>query len=533
MWFGLCAVAGAQEEAEREMVRAMVEDIRHTGRPGVAGSVLMSPSTVAAFYERRGFRPAWVERDKLDRLVDLIGLAGSEGLEPLDYHWPVVRTIRDGDFAASAGTHVDRATAELILTDALLVVVDHLRSGKVDTSTKRAAWSIPEHDAQQVLVLAEEAIEAANGRVSFARGTWYERMKEALENHRSIASAGGWPKIPDGPPIRPGNIDPRISLLAERLTASGDLGARAQQPTDGVYDDGLETAVRRFQERHGLDTDGTVGPATLRALNVPVGHRIDQLRLTLERARWVIDELPPDFVVANIAGFRLYVVRNRKMLWETRIVVGKPHQQTPVFADEIEYLVFNPDWVVPRSIAINEMLPAIRTDPSWFSSRNYELRDARGTLIDPATIDWQTITSDDFAWSLVQRPGADNALGRVKFVFPNDHAVYLHDTPERALFDAPNRTFSHGCIRVADPLQLAEVLLRPDGWDSTDVENAVLSGRTITVHLSRHLPILVLYWTASVDPDGTVRFYPDVYGRDAPLARALDERHVAGIDRRP
>lgn len=526
IWLALGAVAAAQEEADREMLRALVEDIRYAGNPGIAGSALMAPSTVAAFYEEREFRPAWVDREEIARLVDLIELARSEGLDPVDYHWPLVQSMRGGDATATGTgtvTHVDRAITELVLTDALIVVLDHLRGGKVDPVQARAAWAIPEDEARQVLALAADVLGGKVGREPFARGQWFERLRGALESHRRIASAGGWTQIPDGPPMRPGDRDGRVDLLRQRLAESGDIEGLGGRPADDLYDGRLVAAVRRFQARHGLEADGTVGAMTLAALNVPVAYRIAQLRLTLERARWVIDELPDDFIVANIAGFRAYVVRDRTVVWDTRIVVGKPYQQTPVFADAIEYLVFNPEWVVPRSIALNEMLPAIRSDPTWFATRNFELRDRRGVLVDPASIDWRTVTRASFAWSLVQRPGHDNALGRVKFVFPNEYAVYLHDTPEKDLFGAASRTFSHGCIRVAEPLTLAEILLQPDGWDRAEVESAVSSGNTVTVHLSRHMPILVLYWTASVDPDGTVHFYRDVYGRDTALARALDE----------
>ena len=521
---GLCTAALAQEEGQRETLRAMVEGIRYAGRPGMAAAGLMAPTTVAAFYERREFRPAWTDRARLQRLVALIELARTEGLDPGDYHWPSVRELLD-EGVTRAATSVEHARQELVLTDALLVVLDHLRSGKVDPSTRRAAWSIPEADEPAVLALAERISNGSDDKLPFARGAWYERLREALEGHRNAASAGGWPAIPDGPAMRPGDTDPRIPLLAERLLASGDLGARNGRPDGGRYGADLEAAVRRFQERHLLEADGVVEAATLRELNVPVEQRIGQLRLSLERARWIIDTLPDYFIVANIAGFRAYVVRDRRMTWETRIVVGKPHQQTPVFADEIEYLVFNPEWVVPRSIAVNEMLPAIRKDSSWLASRNYELRDARAALVDPAAIDWQRVSRENFTWTVVQRPGPDNALGRVKFVFPNDYAVYLHDTPEAALFGAASRTFSHGCIRVADPLRLAELLLQPEGWTREDVDSAIASGRTTTVHLTRHVPILVLYFTASVDPNGTVHFYRDVYGRDMALARALDERY--------
>lgn len=255
---------------------------------------------------------------------------------------------------------------------------------------------------------------------------------------------------------------------------------------------------------------------------MPVQRRVDQLRLTLERARWVLGGIGENFLVVNIAGFTAYLIADRQVAWETRVVVGREQQQTPVFRGDLQYIVFNPTWTVPYSIATRELLPEIKSRPDWFAKHDFDLKDAAGRMVDPSTVDWASVTRRNFNYRLVQRPGPNNALGQVKFMLPNEYAVYLHDTPARQLFGSPQRAFSHGCIRVEDPLRLAEILLASNGWDRRRIDAAIAGGTTTTTFLAEPLPVLLLYWTANVSPDGTIYFYRDVYGRDPRIAAALD-----------
>ena len=332
--------------------------------------------------------------------------------------------------------------------------------------------------------------------------------------------------MPDGNTLRSGDADDRLATIARRLEVTGDL-ASGHRPT--TYDDTLEAAVRRFQERHGIDADGIAGPATFRAMNVPVEARIDQLRVNLERARWVLDNLEDDYVIVNIAGFRASVYRDREAVWSTRVVVGRPYHKTPVFRSDMKYIVFNPTWTVPYSIATKEMLPAIRRDPNYLADRNFEVRDRGGNLVDPASIDWDSVSPRSFGYTFVQRPGLTNALGEIKFMFPNQYSVYLHDTPSKSLFDQTGRTFSHGCVRVENPFDFAEVLLGPDGWDADSVQEERMRRQTRSVHLSTPMPVLLLYWTAEVGSNGETRFYDDVYERDQAVLTALDSEYRVDI----
>ena len=252
---------------------------------------------------------------------------------------------------------------------------------------------------------------------------------------------------------------------------------------------------------------------------MPVSARIDQLRVSLERARQVFYDPESEFLVVNIAGFQLYIVRRGEIVFRTRVQVGKPYRQTPIFRAEMTYLVVNPTWTVPPTIFRQDILPAVRRDPAYLASRHIDAFDSRGVIVDPASVDW---SGRNPPYRLVQRPGADNALGRIKFMFPNEHAVYLHDTPSRDLFDRDSRAFSSGCIRVENPFELAGQLL--GGARARErLDTLVAGGKTQTVFLDKPMTVMLLYWTAEVDAAGKVSFFPDVYQRDAAVVAALAE----------
>jgi murein L,D-transpeptidase YcbB/YkuD len=313
--------------------------------------------------------------------------------------------------------------------------------------------------------------------------------------------------------------DERVPALAARLAVTGDLPpGEAADATATLYGDMLAAGVRRFQARHGLAADGVVGAATLAALNVPVAARIEHLRANLERARWVLYDPESEFLVVNIAGFQLYLVRRGEVVFRTRVQVGRPYRQTPIFKAEMTYVVVNPTWTVPPTIFRNDIVPELRRDIGYLAARNIDVFDSAGAAVDPAAVDW---SGRSLPYRLVQQPGPNNALGRIKFMFPNEHAVYLHDTPSRDLFDRDSRAFSSGCIRVEDPFELAELLLGRSERGRLDA--AVASGRTQTIFLPKPTTIMLLYWTAEVDAAGRIAFFPDVYERDAAVIAALAE----------
>ena len=353
------------------------------------------------------------------------------------------------------------------------------------------------------------AVSAAQGE-SFSSP--YLRLQGALQLYLQIADEGGWTAVPEGPTIEPGDSDSRVTALARRLMVTGDFSGWHEdgQPYDGE----LRAAVLRFQARHGLETDALVGKNTLRALNVPVEQRIEQLRLNLERTRMVFADDPRDFLLINVPAFEATLVRNGNAVVRTRVIVGETEAETPLFRAQMQQVVINPTWTVPYSIASEELLPKIQRDPGFLARGGYDVYDRDGTRVDPSQVDWASLYSNNFPYTLVQRPGNSNELGRIKFLFPNDHAVCMHDTPGKHLFARDSRALSHGCIRMDNPIGFTERVLEAEGWTRDDIVTQLETTDTVTVSLAEPIPVIVVYLTAMVDEKGTVYFYRDIYGRD-------------------
>jgi murein L,D-transpeptidase YcbB/YkuD len=315
-----------------------------------------------------------------------------------------------------------------------------------------------------------------------------------------------------------------VAALRERLRLEDDLGPAAQQDT-ALFDEAVEQAVKQFQRRHGLSVDGVVSAATRAELNVRVERRVEQLELNLERWRWLPKDLGQRHIIVNIAAFELDVVEGEAVVLSMRVVVGRPFDRTPVLSDTMRYLVLNPYWHVPRNIAVGELLPKVKRDPSYLARYKMRVFPSVGLddrEIDPTTVDWSAITPARFRFLLRQDPGPQNALGRIKFMFLNKYHVYLHDTPARPLFEEAQRDFSHGCIRIEHPIELALYLLRQDPrWNRDALLRALDEAVDRTVPLPEPIPIHLLYWTAWADADGTIQFRRDLHGRDAPLLTAL------------
>jgi murein L,D-transpeptidase YcbB/YkuD len=521
-------LAVADEVKDRNAVRVELEQLVLSGVPSNSDVSIASVNLLLEIYEKRDYLPAWNDQRQIGELLTAIRATAADGLDPSDYHLRHVELIYDELVAGRQVSPAKRAVQDLILTDSLTRLGYHQLFGKVNPYTFDSHWNfrrelndIDPATAIQSAIDSPSLTDYLNN--FFQRGWFYRKLQAALADYRQIAANGGWSSIPEGPTLKPGGSDRRVPVLARRLIITGDLAPRVGVAKLTIYDEALQQGVRRFQKRHALETDAVIGPATLRALNVPVEKRVEQLEINIERARWVLDDIEDDFVLVNIAGFQAYVLRDRKVTWETKVQVGSAFHQSPVFRDEIKFVVINPTWTVPFSIATKEILPKIKRDPNYFAKRDFDLKDNNGKFIDPASVNWEKITSRNFPFWMVQRPGPNNALGRVKVMFPNEHAVYLHDTPSKALFNKAERAFSHGCIRVENPFDFAEQLLGGDGWNQEKFQQVLDEGETKTVLLSKPMPVLLLYWTTMVDPDGVVYFYNDVYERDVRIAEALNQ----------
>ncbi len=518
-------MVAAAEATPGEALRQRVETLRAAGDDRIGAGSAPARALIASLYERRGFAPFWSDPRRADALLAAIDASSTHGLDPRDYHAELL--VRPRTSAAGDAYH-ERASAEreLLLTDAYVRLAYHLHFGKADPRALQPGWnfarSLDGADPADALSRLLAAPDPATALEDLApRLAQYRALRDALARLRAIEQRGGWPRVDDGPALETGSAGPRVQQLRERLLAGGDLPAGAG---DAGFDQDLQAAVRRFQARHGLDTDGVVGRATLAALDVPVGARIAQVRANLERLRWVARELGGDYLLVDIAGFRAELWLDHELAWQARVVVGRPYRTTPEFRAPMKYLVLNPEWNVPPTILREDVLPKVIRDPGYLGRHRMRVLDHAGRPVDPASIDWQRYRGEPrgFPYQIVQAPGQDNPLGGIKFMFPNEHAVYLHDTPTWALFDRSVRAYSSGCIRIDRPLDLAVLLLDDrQRWSREQLQQAIAAGETLTVPARRTVPVMLLYFTAVAATDGEVEFRGDLYDRDAPILRAL------------
>jgi murein L,D-transpeptidase YcbB/YkuD len=524
------AIAAADAPAENDPVAmAIASELGALMSPDVTtihGARIALQERVHEFYARRGFRPAWNNVRNAGQLRRALADSYEDGLDPDDYHLPLLKEL-SSEVSRPAATDVLRAQYDVLLTEALLRLAYHLSFGKVDPETFDAQWNYGRTLAStDVAAEVERALAAEDiyQRVEALKPTHplYVELKRELALYRA-AEPGAWPMIASGPKLEPGASDPRVPVLRARLIANGDLESNAASDSQN-YDVPLAEAVRTYQQRMGLDSDGVVGPGTVAELNVPVADRIRQLRVNLDRGRVLLQDLPEAFVVVNIAGFTVYFVRGQQIVWNARVQVGKPYRRTPIFRSEINYLVFNPTWTVPPGIIQNDILPAAQRDPQSIARKGLKVLDATGGEVAPESIDWSKYKTGYIPYTLRQDPGPSNALGRVKLMFPSPYLVYLHDTPSQVLFDRSERTFSSGCVRVEHALELAQLVLNdPDRWSKESIDRIIASGQLQNVTLKQRIPVLLAYWTTWVDPQGRMNFRRDVYGQDAKWAKALDE----------
>lgn len=527
----LTAAQGSPLSSQSAQIAMRLSELATEQRPTVRAQTIAALGVIDTFYARRGFAPAWNEPAKAQALLAAVGESGEDGLIPRDYHVTALEQLA-ADIGKSDATDHQRADFDILMTDAAIRLGYHLWFGKVDPVRFDAGWNLarrvpgldPAEEIEKALATPDLAATIQKQRPDLPL---YAGLKRELARYKAVAMRGGWKAIPSGPTLRPGQTDTRVPALRARLGMTGELPADAE-PTSAssaeIYDQALVQAVREFQTRTGSSADGVVGPATLAALNVSVDQRILQLRVNLDRGRVLLHDLPPEFVVVNIAAQEVYFARDRKVIWSSRAQVGKEYRQTPEYRSDINYLVFNPTWTVPPGIIRNDILPAARRDPSSITRKGLKVLDSSGREVAPSSVDWQRFTSGNIPYTLRQDPGPTNALGRVKFMFPNPYAVYLHDTPSRSLFANDTRTTSSGCVRVEKPMELAELLLDdPRQWSRAQIDQVVASERLRNVTLAKRVPVLLVYWTAWVDRNDVLNFRSDVYGRDAKWAKALDE----------
>ncbi len=521
----LFGVAVAQAESARFLKKHLAQ-IQQQGDYTIGGEVFIGHKLLYAIYSNNQFRLLWSRPGSVKQMFAAIRASSLEGLTPADYHLKQLQRLQE---QRESGMDYPTLLAnfDLLLTDALIRLAYDKSYGKVDPRSLHSEWNLPEKTIRRDPALVIETA-IVNGTVTETlaalspKGHIYEDLKKALARYRLIVQQGGWPVVPPGPVLKVGARGERVRALRERLFCSGELSVADRDLS--VFDASLKQAVSRFQQRHYLEADGVVGGQTLAELNTTAEAKVDQIRVNLERARWILHDIPPTVILVDIAGYTLNYYLDTNLIWETKVVVGQPYHMTPSFAADITYLVINPTWTIPRSILGREILPRLQKDSQYLGEHNLRVLDYKGNTIDASALKWQDYTGKTFPYLLRQEPGPENPLGRIKFMFPNKHAIYLHDTPGRNLFSRDRRAFSHGCIRVNDPLTLGELLLTNDGqeWDRQRIEEVVAGGKNTTVRLQTPVPVLLLYWTVNITGGKGVLFKQDIYGRDKLLLEALD-----------
>jgi murein L,D-transpeptidase YcbB/YkuD len=518
-----------------------------------------------AFYRKRNFQLAWVDANgplpRAQEMLDTIARLGTDGLDVRRYSRDrLAAEVQELDAVESFDT--PQAQQQLVdldvqLTYTFLTLASHVASGRLQPEKLRIDWYTKPRNVdldvrlEQALAQKEEGALEKSLREIAPPAEDYARLRDALAQHREQATQGGWPQVPAGSTLKKGDQGERVQALSARLAASGDLQApaqaNAQQPAGGqpqpgaaaaapaVFDDAVAAAVSRFQARHGLDPTGAVDADTLEALNVPLQARITQMVANLERWRWMPNDLGERYILVNLPEYRMELVENGKPAVAMRVVIGKTQSRTPVFSDQMTYLELNPVWNLPSTIAGDEIVPKLASDPSYLARNDMEV--VKGWSDEAETVDLGSLpdlavlADSGSGYRLRQRPGAQNPLGKVKFMFPNEWDIYLHDTPADHLFSREERGFSHGCIRLEKPIALAEYLLKDDpNWSPQAIQETLASGEQKSVKLPKPLAVHLVYWTAWVEPNGTVQFRKDVYGHDTTLVKALDEEPPVRLD---
>ena len=477
---------------------------------------------IFTFYEDRNFKPVWTRdngvKGKGKALLKALQNAHEHGLNPKFYN---TKEIAE---RIKTSNPEELAELDILMSLAFSSFATDLSKGRLEPAKINKGVHIKTFSPGAVtLIDGAEAAEDLEPYINqlISSSPRYLRLKKALAKYREMAAQGEWPQIAKGKPLKSGMDDPRVPTLKKRLLASGDLKTN-DTPDSTIYDETIVAAVKAFQIRHGSADDGVIGPNTLKALNIPLSHRIKQMVINLERRRWMRDDLGKRYVFVNLADQSLKVVdtlaTREKTVHVARVVVGKPYHNTPVFSDEMEYLVINPYWNVPSSIANKEYLPKLRRDPGYLQRQNIRIM-AAGGEVNPFSVNWSTMSR--MPYRLRQDTGRKNALGRIKFIFPNAFNVYIHDTPSKSLFARDTRYFSHGCIRVQHPVKLATTLLKSQGWNAGKITNQITSEKRRIVRLKSKIPVHVTYLTAWVNKTGQINFRKDVYNRDKNLINAL------------
>jgi murein L,D-transpeptidase YcbB/YkuD len=473
------------------------------------------------FYREREFRLGWFKNNEIvpqaKEMLTMISKAGEEGLDPKKYQFKDFDAMFANLDAAkrdSAKFTAIQKEIDVALSSTYFVwASDYYRGVVVPKENEEIEWDVKRNKIKLHKALMT-VLNERESKYSYANFSPlhpdYARLKSALASYRKIQASGGWPKVTASPKLKEGQVAPVVSALKKRLGLS---------TTDSTFNAEAVRSLKAFQSAQGLKPDGALGPETVKLLNVSVDQRVKQIILNMERWRWIPKSFEEDYLIVNIPEYRLRVYEKGTERLAMNVIVGKTLNSTPIFSDKMENVVLAPYWNVPASIVRDELGAKIAADPGYLDRANMELVDYKGNPVSTSGIDWGSITRENWKYILRKKPGPKNDLGDVKFIFPNTNDIYLHDTPHDELFSQTKRNFSHGCVRVERPLELAEYLLRPVGWNMSKIQSTIAGGVEKHVKLKQVLPVYLVYFTAWADESGNVHFRDDIYGHDRTLAQ--------------
>lgn len=523
-------------DAISELLRTKLEGESPTEKLSVSGRELKSGNMIHGFYADRNFEAIWSQKEILSELAYEmrfeIRQTQYDGLQPEDYHLALIdayfQTFEANKAAKKPNESGDLANLELLLTDAFFSLSEDLEIGKVDPRLLKGNWEIEQKASRTNYsnllrtALAEKDIRR-NLETLYPKFTIYKKGREVLRGmeDRSKTDTLDWKPVKLDKSIKVGESHASIPTLRERLNYWGY--AKDFSVVDPkLYDSAMFLGVKAFQLRNGMEPDGVIGNNTAIGLSASPKLLMEKAAVNLERLRWLPDTVQNlELILVNIANYQLDYVKKLDTLFSTRVIVGKLYHESPVFTAPMSYIVFSPYWNIPPSIAKKEIIPAVRKNPNYLKQKNMDVVNFSGRQVNPADINW---SAKSFPYMIRQKPGGSNSLGLVKFMFPNAHNVYLHDTPSRSLFAKEDRAMSHGCIRVQNPSRLAELLLQSDPkWTPERIDDAMHQREEVIASLPKKIPVVLLYLTFWADSKGQGHFRQDIYRRDAEVLALLKQ----------
>lgn len=481
---------------------------------------------VKQFYKNRNYEGAWFQgqqpKAQAMQLLQEIKNAEEQGLMFRMYTTEEYKELENYISGSTPLQPEQIKRLELQLTDLFFKYAKHVNMGIIGPDDVSYGYYIREKEENSILLL-ESILSSEDQKFKKLepQHPQYKQLKAKLAEYRNIEKGGGWPAIKGIKILEKGDSSEAVTVLRKRLVISGDLSSNNNSH---IYDDAVIAAVEKFQTRHGLKVDGVVGPKTLEELNKPISERIKQIIVNMERLRWLPSDMGNPHVMVNIPEFMLYVNKGPSQVMKMKVITGKTVNATVIFSDSISYLEMSPYWNVPYSIATQEILPKVKGNPGYLSANHYEVLYGNKVL-NPYNINWHKYNTSNFPYRIRQTPGLHNALGTIKFIFPNKFNIYLHDTPSKHLFDQVERDFSHGCIRVEKPLEFAKFLLadQPE-WTAEKIQEYRQHKSPERVYLTEKVPVYILYFTAFVDENGILNFREDIYNHDQELTNKFFAR---------